>query len=115
MGKDRLHWRDHTRHSVQSTSHSFSSSPSSSFHISAAHKMVTLQELDTTIAEQSVLFNQLKAEADPAKADELVAARDMLGELKKSRGALLRAAGVGNKDKKKERLLLVIERLRGSS
>jgi len=68
--------------------------------------MVTLQDLDTTIAKQSALFNQLKAEADPTKADELGATHKKLGELKKSRGALLRAAGAGNKDKKKERLLL---------
>jgi len=68
--------------------------------------MDTLQELDTAIAKQSALFNQLKAKADPTDAVQLEAARVKLGELKKSRGALLRAAGAGNKDKKKERLLL---------
>ena len=68
--------------------------------------MVTLQELDAAIAEQSALFNQLKAKADPTGAAELEAARVKLGELKKSRGALLQAAGAGSKDKKKERLLL---------
>ena len=68
--------------------------------------MATLQELDTAIADKSALFNQLKARADPAEAAELEAARVTLGELKKSRGALLRAAGAGGKDKKKERLLL---------
>lgn len=68
--------------------------------------MTTLQELDTAIAEQSTLFNQLKARTDPAEAAELEATRIKLGELKKSRGALLRASGGGGKDKKKERLLL---------
>jgi len=68
--------------------------------------MATLQELDSAIAEHSALFNQLKAKADPAEAAELEAARVKLGELKKSRGALLQAAGAGSKDKKKERLLL---------
>ena len=68
--------------------------------------MTTLQELETAIAEQSALFNQLKARADPAGASELEAARVKLGELKKSRGALLQASGAGSKDKRKERLLL---------
>lgn len=68
--------------------------------------MATLQELDAAIAELSALFNQLKVKADPAEAAELEAARVKLGELKKSRGALLRATGAGSKDKKKERLLL---------
>lgn len=67
--------------------------------------MATLQELDTAIAEQSALFNQLKARADPAEAADLEAARVKLGELKKSRGAFLQASG-GSKDKKKGRLLL---------
>ena len=68
--------------------------------------MTTLQELETAIAEQSALFNQLKARTDPAEAAELEAARVKLGELKKSRGALLQASGAGSKDKRKERLLL---------
>lgn len=68
--------------------------------------MTTLQELDTAIAEHSALFNQLKARADPAEASDLEAARVKLGELKKSRGALLQASGAGSKDKKKGRLLL---------
>jgi len=68
--------------------------------------MATLQELDTAIAEQSTLFNQFKARADPAEVAELEAARVKLGELKKSRGALLQAAGAGSKDKRKGRLLL---------
>ena len=67
--------------------------------------MTTLQELETAIAEQSALFNQLKARTDPAEAAELEAARVKLGELKKSRGALLQA-GAGSKNKRKERLLL---------
>jgi len=74
--------------------------------------MVTLQELDTTIAEQSALFNQLKTRADPAEAAELEVARVRLGELKKSRGALLQAAGAGSKDKKKDRLLLKTAKVR---
>jgi len=68
--------------------------------------MATLQELDAAIAEQSALFNQLKARADPPEAAELEAARVKLGELKKSRGALIQASGGGGKDKKRERLLL---------
>lgn len=68
--------------------------------------MTTLQELETAIAEQSALFNQLKSRTDPAEAAELEAARVKLGELKKSRGALLQASGAGSKDKRKERLLL---------
>lgn len=68
--------------------------------------MAALQDLDTAIAEQSALFNQLKARADPAEAVDLEAARVRLGELKKSRGAFLRASGAGSKDKKKDRLLL---------
>ena len=68
--------------------------------------MVTIQELDAAIAEQSTLFNQLKAKADTAEAAELEDARVKLGELKKSRGALLKAAGAGSKDKKRDRLLL---------
>ena len=68
--------------------------------------MVTLQDLDAAITEQSALFNQLKANADPADANKLEDARVKLGELKKSRGALLQATGAGSKDKKKERLLL---------
>jgi histidyl-tRNA synthetase len=68
--------------------------------------MTTLQGLEAAIAEQSALFNQLKARADPAEAAELEAARVRLGELKKSRGALLQASGAGSKDKRKERLLL---------
>jgi hypothetical protein len=78
------------RHCTYSTRHLFSSSPSSSFHTSVARNMATLQELDAVIAEQSALFNQLKARADPAEAAELEASRVRLGELKKSRGALLR-------------------------
>lgn len=74
--------------------------------------MAALQKLDTDIAEQSALFNLLKANADPAKAGELEAARIELGKLKKSRGELLRATGVGNKDKKKERLLLKTAKVR---
>ena len=76
--------------------------------------MVTLQELDSAIAEHSALFNQLKAKADPTEAAELEAARVRLGELKKSRGALLQAAGAGSKDKKKERLLLKTAKVRQS-
>jgi hypothetical protein len=68
--------------------------------------MATLQELDAAIAEQSALFNQLKAKADPTEVADLEAVRVKLGGLKKSRGALLQAAGAGSKDKKKERLLL---------
>ena len=74
--------------------------------------MATLQDLDTVIAEQSALFNQLKAKADPTAAAELEAARVKLGDLKKSRGALLRAAGAGGKDKKRERLLLKTAKVR---
>ena len=74
--------------------------------------MATLQDLDAAIAEQSALFNQLKAKADPAAAAELEAARVKLGDLKKSRGALLRAAGAGSKDKKRERLLLKTAKVR---
>jgi Zn-dependent oligopeptidase len=73
--------------------------------------MATLQELDTAIAEHSALFNQLKARADPAEAADLKAAHVKLGELKKSRGALLQASG-GGKDKKKERLLLKTAKVR---
>lgn len=68
--------------------------------------MATLQELDASIAEKSALFNQLKARADPSEAAELEAVRVKLGELKKSRGALIQASGGGGKDKKRERLLL---------
>lgn len=73
--------------------------------------MVSLHELDSAIAEQSALFNQLKARADPAEVSDLEAARVKLGELKKSRGALLQASG-GGKDKKKERLLLKTAKVR---
>jgi Zn-dependent oligopeptidase len=73
--------------------------------------MVTLQELDTAIAEHSALFNQLKARADPAEAADLKAAQVKLGELKRSRGALLQASG-GGKDKKKDRLLLKTAKVR---
>ena len=73
--------------------------------------MATLQELDTSIAEHSAVFNQLKARADPAEAADLEAARVKLGELKKSRGALLQASG-GSKDKKKGRLLLKTAKVR---
>jgi hypothetical protein len=98
---------------IQSATRSFSSSLSSSFHTSTAvRQMATLRELDTAIAEQSALFNQLKAKADPAAGAELEAARVRLGELKKSRGALLQAAGAGSKDKKKERLLLKTAKVR---
>ena len=76
--------------------------------------MATLQDLDAAIAEQSALFNQLKAKADPAVAAELEAARVRLGDLKKSRGALLQAAGAGSKDKKRERLLLKTAKVRRS-
>ena len=74
--------------------------------------MATLEELDAAIAGQSALFNQLKARTDPAGASELEAARVKLGELKKSRGALLQASGGGSKDKKKERLLLKTAKVR---
>ena len=98
---------------IQSATRSFSSSLSSSFRASTAvRQMATLQELDAAIAEQSALFNQLKAKADPAAGAELEAARVRLGELKKSRGALLQAAGAGSKDKKKERLLLKTAKVR---
>lgn len=73
--------------------------------------MASLQELDTAIAEQSALFNQFKVRADPTEATDLEAARVKLGELKKSRGALLQASG-GNKDKKKDRLLLKTAKVR---
>jgi Zn-dependent oligopeptidase len=72
--------------------------------------MPTLQELDAAIAEQSDLFNQLKARSEAAEAAELEAARVKLGELKKSRGALLQASGGGGK--KKERLLLKTAKVR---
>ena len=76
--------------------------------------MATLQELDTAIAEQSALFNQLKAKADPEGAAELNDAHVKLGELKRARGALLQAAGAGSKDKKKDRLLLKTAKVSGS-
>jgi histidyl-tRNA synthetase len=74
--------------------------------------MATLQDLDAAIAEQSALFNQLKAKTGPTVAAELEAARVRLGDLKKSRGALLQAAGAGGKDKRRERLLLKTAKVR---
>ena len=66
--------------------------------------MATLESIDQEIAQQSSLYNQLKAKNDAPTA--LEEARIKLGELKKARGALLQAAGGGGKDKKKDRLLL---------
>jgi hypothetical protein len=50
------------------------------------------------------LYNQLKIQN--GSPDAIEEAKVKLGELKKSKGALLQAAGSGSKDKKKDRLLL---------
>jgi hypothetical protein len=74
--------------------------------------MATLDTIDQEIAKQSAQYNQLKAQNDDSSALEL--AKLKLGELKRSRGAMLQAAG-GSKDKKKDRLLLKTPKVRFST
>ncbi|KAF7976190.1 hypothetical protein HWV62_7360 [Athelia sp. TMB] len=66
--------------------------------------MATTESLNQEIAQQSTLFNELRQQN--ADASLIEAAKQKLGDLKRSLGALTKAAG-GDKDtKKKERLLL---------
>ena len=73
--------------------------------------MATPEELTEAIAQQSTLLVELrKQQADNAAIEE---AKKKLGELKRTQGQLLSAAG-GSKDagKKKERLLLKTAKVR---
>jgi hypothetical protein len=72
--------------------------------------MATLESLEQEIVQQSALYSRLKTQNDSPDAVE--EARLKLGELKKSRGALIQAAGSGSKDKKKDRLLLKTAKVR---
>jgi hypothetical protein len=63
--------------------------------------MATAESLNQEIAQQTTLFNELRLQnAEPSAIEET---KKKLGELKKSLGALTKAAGGG---KKKERMLL---------
>jgi histidyl-tRNA synthetase len=63
--------------------------------------MATAESLNQEIAQQTTLFNELRLRnAEPSAIEET---KKKLGELKKSLGALTKAAGGG---KKKERMLL---------
>lgn len=73
--------------------------------------MATTESLNQEIAQQSTLFNELRQQN--ADASLIEAAKQKLGDLKRSLGALTKAAG-GDKDtKKKERLLLKTAKVRG--
>lgn len=72
--------------------------------------MATLESIEQEIAQLTPLYQQLqKQKDDPAALEE---ARLKLGELKKSKGALMSTSGGGNKDKKKGRLLLKTPKVR---
>lgn len=74
--------------------------------------MASLESLTKEIEQHSALYQLLqKQKDDPAALEE---ARLKLGELKKSKGALMSAAGGGSKDKKKGRLLLKTPKVRTS-
>lgn len=72
--------------------------------------MATTESLNQEIAQQNTLCNDLRQQN--AEASLVEEAKKKLGELKKSLGALNKAAAGGKETKKKERLLLKTAKVR---